>query len=700
MLAVAGVLAGGLVYLCRRRQRRQALLLGAAWRGSDARNGDRRAYGPREKAGTGLMDESNVEKGERIPAVRRGGGDGGGDGRSPMIGLGMGRIGASLARIASRLTSGRTPSDTYAVLHNEGQDNGGPMRRPTRNEGNGIRLVGPPGQPSTKQYAPIYMGNHNSRPSLEAHRHSRIDMLGDEDSRRFAAIPEEDWVITEEDDAGRWKSARSLLQRDGDGDDSDPFEDGEVELGPPPIRGGPVPTPRDSRCELNPFDDERAIEGQRVSQYLSPFDESDITSLRPPKPVRYSDHSIPQSARSGRTDSSLFEEGKIEHATIASHQAASVVSPVESSYEPIRRSESFFWRMTQGGISLLSRQGSTSNRTPPTLDIRDPTPAPALWPIESRDRDLHHPSTSFSPNDLVRPSLEHIKGPSLSSLQSARSMRDMVIVQRDQTTSPTDEEEAMVESNMSTPDVRDELGHHRHGLAAVTESPTSALYAVDNEDMEEDDLGRLRQSDGGGRGVGRPDETPGSIIFYGGEFATSPIHMGINLTTASTLTLSDAPATIASDRSSNPQSIKLVWSQSRDETPTTPEPTPSTLTQSMTQQPSGSPVPSPLINHRRPVRDVVNSINKRSTGVPPAFTSSPGSAYTSAPVSPSTPRSTLARKESVASAMSAVSRVSRASGSTAGGSARRERPMTMYEAVKRERLLVANPDGIKRQNSG
>jgi hypothetical protein len=86
--------------------------------------------------------------------------------------------------------------------------------------------------------------------------------------------------------------------------------------------------------------------------------------------------------------------------------------------------------------------------------------------------------------------------------------------------------------------------------------------------------------------------------------------------------------------------------------------------------PSGSPIPHPVLMHRRPVSEMVRSINKRGSGsgstgsgdMTPNSLFSPQSRYSSPA---STPRQD------------------------------RVRPKTLYEAVKRDKLLVANPDSSK-----
>lgn len=642
IVAIVGIAVGGLLYRYRRKKRKAAGIVAALWNGKGG--GGDRPYGSREKGGEGLMEESREGPSETVE-------------KSPIIGLGMGVIGASLASISSKLGPRRN-QDPYAVLHDEG-DVGGPIRRSTRREGNGIRLVGPRPSPSSK-YAPVRLGAAlgRVRSPLDAVQESRINMLHDEDSRRFFDDGQSpDWIITSPVDKGRWSSARSILGHHQD--DSDPFDDDEGDDLSPPIRGGPVPTPHASQSDLDPFEDYN----RRSSTFLSTFDD-----LLSPPVAHYSDGgSLPRSQRSGTSgDLSDMEEGSVHHAHFASQTPASLVSPIEAAYVPIKRSESFFKRMTQGGItSLLSRQQSQKG-TVRVLDIRDPTPAPELWPIESRDEltspvsaGPSYPPSSFK--DGLAPITVHGRGPSLSSIQSAKSMRDMVIVQREATSSS--EEEGIIETASSPgSDMPETTGasltlsdsqstiyaHARHGQTAVSDSSPSITTSPF--------LG---------------GQTPGSIVFNGADFAPTPdlsLHAPGEVNSGNFADSDKTPT-----KNSLPSTSRAV---SIDST-TTPPKSISTASQRTTARPSappsGSPVPSPLLSHRRPVRDFVNSINKRGGGLPLAF-ASPSSAYspaTTAPPSPLSRRDTERDKDG------------------------RKRPMTMYEAVKRERLLVANPDKRK-----
>lgn len=644
ILAIVGIIIGGLLYRHRRKKRKAALLGAAAWNGRD---GPDRPYGSREKGGEGLMDESHGRPSEPPE-------------RSPIIGLGMGAIGASLASISSKLGGAKRNQDPYAVLLDEGPSAGGPMRRSTRREGSGIRLVGP--RPSPSKYTPMGFGAAAGRSSLDPVRKSRMDMLHDEDSRHFMSSEKSsDWAISSPVDKGRWSSARSILGHEHN--ESDPFDDDEGDDLSPPIRGGPVPTPFASRSDLDPFDDYN----RRSSTFLSTFDDL----LSPPVALYSDGGSLPRSQRSGVSgELSDMEEGSIHHAQHASQTSASILSPVETAYVPIKRSESFFKRMTQGGFtSLLSRQQSQKG-TVRVLDIRDPTPAPELWPIESRDELSAPAGPSYPPSAFkggLAPVVTHGRGPSLSSLQSAKSMRDMVIVQREPTSSSEEEGIISTAPSPEPEEYGEGSGHVRHGLTAASDSLTT-VYAHERHGQTaiSDSTPSISPSPLAG------SDTSGSIVFNGADFASTP-DPSLDMPGGATIV---TPKTTPRKISTPPTLRETLRPVSETPPPiNTAVPTLITPTRPF-EPPSGSPVPSPLVSHRRPVRDFVNSINKRGGGLPLAF-ASPASAYsptTTAPPSPLSRRGTERDGEG------------------------RKRPMTMYEAVKRERLLVANPDKRKEMN--
>lgn len=579
----AFIAAIGLLLLCCRRRRNKVkrqheftrdFFFGAPTSAST------RPYGAREKGGTGLLDE---EKSWPSP-----------DEQAQPVGLGMGVVGSRITQISS-LLGRQVPRNAYAEIRDQPVDPAadGLLRQPTRRVGTGIRLVGPR-DPRSDLGAPVQAGGPSkARSSLAAMFEARRDMLGDEDKPASWQVPSS---------PSQWKSAASLLSSDSEATE-DPFED----VSPPrPIRGGPVPTPQGSIVHLvNSFgDDPHAARTERPASntwQLPDFDSQslDLALLSPPQ--EYSDNSLPSNRSRYSALVSDVEEGSVHQASLASRTPVTVLTPPENAFAPVRRTESFFRRMAAGGItSLLPGPRPMTRRG--TLDIRDPAPAPSLWPVLSHDSPLtqgtlsspseSHPPSSFKGladgagvDALNRP---HGKGPSLSSLNSARSMRDMVIVQREPTDS-SEGAEAIIES---------------------TPSPALSEAETDHATLQGQSAPTV-QSDNGNPQSSRPNE-------------------------------------------------RLV--PESDKTPTT-----------RVDRIAVSPI-GRLPGGRRPVRDVVNSINKRAGGALPSGLFSPMSTY-STPPSPSGKLGASQKR------------------SESRGGAK-----TTYEAVKRSPLMVANPD--KRKASG
>ncbi|WWC62496.1 uncharacterized protein I303_105092 [Kwoniella dejecticola CBS 10117] len=768
----------------RRRNAKLANMASSPWPASGPRGRTpSRPYGSREKGGPGLMEHLSPEKpegGYEAWGVKE---------RGASIGLGMGAIGATLHSISSKFSGAK--GDPYAELRDpplsaSEEEIGGPLRKSSRKVGEGIRLLGP----RPERQKSLYYSPSPEKPVRQASivRNSRIDMLREEDTPRpksrlirpLVGDEEEDWVMRSDESGNNWRSAKSILDNrhpeDADAD-QDPFlerEDSFDDDAPilPPVRGGPVPTPRDSRSDLGTFDEIASMSNpysdlsrnpysdvsrNRLSAVshnpsldyhlpsMSPSDPLDLAGLLVPPVLgggnRYSQTSIPTSARSGLsgrsgqlTALSDAEEGIIHEARYIHSQSPTLVSPSEVAYEPIKRSESFFRRMAAGGITSLLTSSTRSN-TPQKkdLDIRDPNPPPTLWPVISKDDLMSatspispesstatHPPTSWR-GDLLPPDNEHGKGPSLSSLTSARSMRDMVLVQREATSSSM-ESEAVIERSSSPP-------------PPDAFSPNADDFMPDAEQQEESD-----RYDGSGHGrhpngltMPSPDlhdgdeESPGEIVFNGADFTSPPILPASYLS---------SPSAIPPKESATSRKASLR------PTPITPKKVDKkTLKTSATDEaslpPSGSPVPTPLVQHRRPVRDVVNSINKRGGSTPfsllsplsnysPALdrkasisTNNTGTSSTASPVNNTgingtrkdkgkrvdsigeeedddpfgTPKArrpiTIAEPSSAGHVYGMGNK--RKTSSNAGSA----RPTTMWEVIKKDQLRVANPDNSR-----
>lgn len=640
------------------------------------------------------------------------------------VGLGLGAITATFASIRGYVTKpAGNETDAYAVLHDEGAAT--PARKPTRKVGQGIRLIGPRSPPEPRQSIASIMSPD-----------SRRDMLSDEDDRKFPREVQ-DWEVGDLGQGqGGWKSAKSILADH----EEDPFEDDDDDdsLHPPIIRGGPVPTPHESTANLDPFDDDRRSPGddsRDIGDYGLPRVESgprldlDLDALLPgPLASMHKRYSAMSSESHPSTAMTDIEEGVIQHAHFASPgTTASLLSPAESTYQPIKRTDTFFRRMAAGGISSLlpssSKSLSRSQSSSTSLfDIRDPAPPPSLWPVVSRDILTHaeaglagHSSAggagvaamagvtkpptawrggagnlSIDTASAQRPT--HHPGPSLTSITSARSMRDMVIVQREPTSSSG--ESATIE------DAPYQLGYgqHQHGQ-------------LQDRDTSNDDDNRSERSDD--RNV-KPKGTPGGglVVFDGADFASPNSTTSVVDTPKPEVTTGPASTTPLRNDIHHLEPLDPPLSSRTMLAPTTPSSsasastststsTPTTTSTRTPRVPSGSPIPQPLLSHRRPVSEMVKSINKRGSGsglgaggagsgsgssnASPLSLFSPVSQYSPASPSRGTPGPSPGPPN-----LGAVLTAGAGVGYRPSGL---KRPTTLYEAVKRDKLQVANPDG-------
>ncbi|OCF37213.1 hypothetical protein I316_01120 [Kwoniella heveanensis BCC8398] len=742
ILAFLATVLGLCLWRNRRRRRQRQQALNASWPANGPRG--RMASGQYGLRPSNSDDDAFMEKlvdGKREDNAEHDFWNAKEKGAS--IGLGMGAIGASLASISSKL-AGRHQrigdnDDPYAELRDvpahsqekDEQDLGGPLRKSSRKVGKGIRLLGP--RPQREKS--LYYSPEKSVRTASIVRESRLDMLREEDSPHYAIgratrgarDGDEDWVIPSDESDSKWKSAKSILnQHDTDDEEENPFEGGDdydddAPVLPPLVKGGPVPTPHDSRSDLGTFDEIASmsnpyselsrnlysdVSGNRLSinshepsldyhlPSLSPSDPLDLAGLLPPPDAhRYSQSSFPTSHRSGRSGQSNAlsdaEEGVIHQAAHLHSQSPTLVPPgsPESAYVPIKRSESFFRRMAAGGIpSLLPSRTSSVNKK--ELDIRDPAPQPTLWPIMSQDNlnspleqryaspispstdNSHHPPTSWKAGVLQppQPAHSHGQGPSLSSLTSVRSMRDMIIVQREATDSTVESQGVIGRSETDSPPPTRDFDPSTPEFNPSDDVPSS--LQSDGSIARPEGAGHHRLANGltTGPSLESSDmigsETPGEIIFNGAEFASPVEAEGAAITvmdfgptqTPEPAVLpfpnlakqADLPtrqpadslrdSTHASSEKPTPEPIE----RSLKPVPVTPKAQPqnssslnTSVIDSPSNPPSGSPVPSPLVQHRRPVREVVNSINKRG-GSTPFSLLSPMSNYS--PALPANPR--------------------------------------------------------------
>ncbi|WVQ83111.1 hypothetical protein IAT38_005249 [Cryptococcus sp. DSM 104549] len=701
----------GLCFWCmrRRRQRPQQSQKTPVWPASGPRgripSGAARPYGDREKGGPGLMDEMREEKGEPNPYGAPPPGPGAGWGGA--FGAGVGALGAGIASLSSKLSSRAGSGDPYAELHDRSPEEMNdlsalPTRQPTRRVGNGIRLIGPRPQRGKSIY---YAPDRSDRPALASVvRDSRIDMFGDEDSRRFsdaatsrnfsdAPTAEEDMGVLRSA-SGRWRSANSLL--DDRYSDTD-FDDDAPILAP--FKGGPVPTPHASATDVNDL----ARRGSELSnphslQYklpvFAPTDPLDLDvygMLRPHDSSMYSDNSMTPSQISGvssRQPSDL-EEGVVHDVRrVHPDDASSMLRPV-----PIRRTDSFLKRLAGAGVTALlghrnSQSSATRSRPNSQLEIRDPAPQPTLWPIVSQDQLPLAPESTSSSNSpdttrappvswradvLQAPRPTHHTGPSLSSLNSARSMRNMVIIQREAAASSTGTEGVISEGTPepgSSPrgsafseglsaTVVDEHEQREAGMEMKEKDGAQSLMDFGVREIEAEGSQSSRREGGMGSLVPDIDFGPSMLDLSLNEptpvapavtrkpslpsipeVASEPVVVGAVSEQAveETVPVPATPKQVHSEPlteepvsmgmpveeetfvEDTPTPVPAVVSTPRRLPPASTFQTPSaqrtTAPSSPTPAPSPSTTPNPLLYSRRRVRDVVNSINKRGASTP------------------------------------------------------------------------------------
>ncbi|WVO12632.1 hypothetical protein L204_100237 [Cryptococcus depauperatus] len=625
-----------------------------------------RPYGAREKGGPGLMEDLE-EKGYQPRCIMRDRPPAQQTGWNAAWNAGTSAIGAGISSISSRIKAGHWTSDPYAELQYPSSDDGAdsvasPSRRSIRPAGNGIRLLGPrPIRGKSLYYTP-----HKPVPAASAVKDARIDMFEDEDSRRFNNLsPSKSWsdLPSEEEDmgvlrtpSGRWRSTQPTMS------DSD---DGETDLNVPilaPFKGGPVPTPHDSIVEINRSHLD-STQYQLPSSSSEPLDLFGL--LEPSLQVESQNAAMPsqRSLRSGVSGSSHqpsdSEEAFVQDVRLARRDDASLVSPVSPTQLP--RNDSFFTRMTSTRVSAILRRGNSRSstarpRSGSQLEIRDPAPQPTLWPIASQDQ-LHQlplpettqktssvlpdstrvPPISWRGDIIVQPKPTYTNGPSLSSLDSARSMRNMMILKREDTESslettgvieemaPFEAEQSFAEQDLMPEDedesLEGDLITREVNASLVNEEEVSEMYLDDQEDKDrrEDEVDNFL--DVGFETFGDLDlSLTGTLLSVGGGRCTS-VSKATTLPPVPEFREETATATPLSKSVQSLRHVEVSPADARSDSVTS---TPSPLTKNLkhvpphkpaTIPPKSKPLPSPY-SKRRPVRDVVNSINKRGTKTP------------------------------------------------------------------------------------
>lgn len=619
-----------------------------------------------------------------------------------VVGLGLGAVSAGWTRI-----SPQRRNEPYASLQDkdEGALTPAPQRKSTRRIGNGVRLTGP---------RPPLGGSASAAGLRSAMSPPRRDMLSDEDSRTFRNAgagargkkEDGDWTVNKKDqNRSSWAPAGRVLQRStsaSSGTDSG-FDSDEESLLPPRIRGGPVPTPMASASIIDPFDDSQSVDIGTIRSnrsYLSqhstasqrdrtgpglhqlpssdPMDFSDLLAV--PNRFSYNDKSI--SSRGSTyisASASDAEEGIVHRAERSMTQYAyeyanaGIISPEPDPNEgqPVRRSESFFKRMTAGGIAGLlggglvgGAGGGSSERYAKTgpagpragADVRQwhgDSEKPGLWPVESHDEPSNGRAHGRSPASASTASggscqddkedmalmpppsawsgtgTKESAGQSVSSVATAKSMRDFTLVQRERDASG---------------DTFAAFHRPGSGAGARTSRQTSSSGPGDSEQDPPRAVLQKRNAtpDGPFGGTSHSQETSESgvedIISFTNpntpallELPSTP-PVPVNAVNPYDVALNHVPVPVYEHpdlgaNSSTPPTVVLrhvseedlhsARKAGEDVTPKQKQPA------RAPSPPNGSPLAKAMIQHRRPVRDMVSSINKRSST---RFTATEGAA--------------------------------------------------------------------------
>lgn len=454
-------LAGALLAVCmwrarRRRTRRKAY--GDPSYASSPRSrtfNPIRRHSPVEEEGPKLIDEMMDEKGTNVhkemenPRAEAGT-------LSAVIAfrLGVGAVGRGFSSISSRIRGSRWDSRPYSELTDYSPNDAQAMPHPpapARQMGIGIHLLGPPLRRDKSLY---YSPSNSTAHVTSVAQDNRIGIFCDEDSTRsehhrrdpghFEELPGTKECGVLRSHAGKWYSANS----------NNGAEEKEV--------GAPSQLP--SQTEAMPMPQISITKANKYGSYCSPYESLQyrLPNFRPSEPLEFpgvtnafpipgygSLRSNPHSAHiheslTSRHSDDMDESGQDVHVAIENQPSLTIQNP-------LHRNSSIFKRMAEASASVLlgRRPSQASGRLSMNqLEIRDPAPQPTLWPVLSQvqlcsvgiatpslvaHENRQHPPVSWRDNVSQGLLPNDSYGPSISSLKSFRSMRDMIIVQKEET---------------------------------------------------------------------------------------------------------------------------------------------------------------------------------------------------------------------------------------------------------------------------
>lgn len=367
------------------------------------------------------------------------------------FGLGVGVVGRGFSSISSRIRGSHWDPRPYSEITddslNDAQDTPHPPTS-ARRMGKGIRLLAP----SLKRDKLIYYSPSNIVHVTSVAQDNRIDMFSDEDSMRSEHHLRDPGYFQglSDTEAG---VLRSHTGKRYSPNGKNAVEEKEVGAALPVshTEGGPIP--RSSVTNAKHY-------GSNCSHYESL--QYRLPNFMPCEPLEFSEVSnaflIPRygSLRSNlhsvHIHGSLTPHNLNDKPDCFGHEphVGTENQPCPTTHPPFHRNGSLFKRMAEASASvLLGRQSSQASGHSPVkqLDIRDPAPQPTLWPVLSQDQlcslaiatpssvahgNKQHPPLCWMDGVAQGPLSNDSHGSNLSSLTSFRSIRDKIIIQKEE----------------------------------------------------------------------------------------------------------------------------------------------------------------------------------------------------------------------------------------------------------------------------
>lgn len=409
-----------------------------------------------------------------------------------------------------------------------------------------------------------------------------------------------------------------------------------------PARASSQAEPEDTSFTTIPdlavFPSHSARRGARES-----FQSTGMASVTPS--LQEVDNAVIANAQQARSSvaRSYGSPDKYQDAMVSSPEGTRDFRPLPSPLDPPRSaSASLFHRLSNNVLGLRNR-----TPTPPLpLPIRDPAPQPTDWPLQSS---CSHGSVSSS-DSLGRPRIDFEGEPSVVSLPSVHTMRDMLVVQREvSATSAT----AIVESPsrlevVETEEPSSASSYVASFVTAQESGHQSGRPSLDDEDHPE--TGPLLSVFSEGLGpstdvtptkpslqkpLPRPPTNPSDALdpfsidfgptLAAAEGLASPV---VKLAASPKSAAKSFPPAVATPTDS-PSCPSPASPTPRSKRPAPPELTPRAASTPVKEAlpvlkrvkiatPVASPSPSPARNTpRRAVRDIAASINKRNASAHP-----------------------------------------------------------------------------------